>query len=171
MTKWIKLTTTIRVYRRLQANLSYMANLTTAKPEGTPRLPAPMYLSPPPLNLKIRFRPLAPTPEAEKVDGGVDREERVKYIREQYQKLQALFPGIDPTKEPTFRPQPKPGPPNPAMAMQNAQRMASMGAMQGHMQGQMQSHAAPSPVSSAHQTTPQMSTVSGSAMMQPVTST
>lgn len=154
------------MHRRLQANLSYMANLTTAKPEGTPRLPAPMYLSPPPMNLNLKLRPLAPTPDAEKVDGGADREERYKYIKEQYQRLHTLFPGIDPTKEPTYRPQPKPGPPNPAMAMQNAQRMATMGAMQG----QMQANAAPSPVSMAHQTTPQMSTMVAPGMHQSVTS-
>lgn len=143
-----------------------MASLTTAKPEGTPRLPAPVYLSPPPINLNLKFRPLAPTPDAEKVDGGADREERHKYIKEQYQKLQTLFPGIDPTKEPTLRPQPKAGTPNPAMAMQNAQRMATMGAMQG----QMQANSAPSPVSLSHQTTPQMSPMTGPGMYQPVTS-
>jgi len=31
-----------------------------------------------------------------------DREDRNKYLKELYAKLQALFPGIDPKKEPAF---------------------------------------------------------------------
>lgn len=128
-----------------------------------------MYLSPPPFNLKLKFRPMpAPAPaapDAEKVDGGEGREEREKYMKEQYQKLHMLFPGIDPTKEPTFRPMAR-QPPNPAMVAQNAHPMASMGGAHG----QMMASSAPSPVSSAHQTTPQMANMPGPPSTQPTLS-
>lgn len=134
-----------------------MANLTSNKP-GIPRQPAPIILSAPPLNLKLKPRPLASAPDAETVDVGADREERDAYIRDLYKKLHALFPGMDPTKEPSYRPQQKAGGPgpNPLVAAQNAQRLATMAAAQG----QMQMNSAPSPVPSAHHTTPQMATLS-----------
>ncbi|ROW04531.1 hypothetical protein VMCG_04999 [Cytospora schulzeri] len=149
--------------KRLQANLAYLASLADRK---APSQAAPAYLSPPPLNLKLKLRPIAPTPDAEKVDGSADREERENIIKEQYQKLQALFPGVDPNKVPTLRPQQNPGAPNPAAALQNAQRTASIGASQG----QMQVNSAPSPAPSAQQSTPQMSTVSAPQSSQPMTS-
>ncbi|KAJ4385499.1 hypothetical protein N0V93_009927 [Gnomoniopsis smithogilvyi] len=141
------------VSRRLQANLSYLANLTSNKIDAV-RQPAPMYLSNPPLNLNLKLRPMMATSDSEKIDGGADREERDKIIKELYQKLHALFPGLDPNKEPVYTPVSKAGGPNPGMEAFNAQRMASMGA-------QMQGSSAPSPVSSAHHTTPQMATMPG----------
>lgn len=141
------------VSRRLQANLSYLANLTSNKIDAV-RQPAPMYLSAPPLNLNLKLRPMTATPDSEKIDGGADRIERDKIIKELYQKLHVLFPGLDPTKEPVYTPVSKAGGPNPGMEALNAQRMASMGA-------QMQGNSAPSPVSSAHHTTPQMATMPG----------
>lgn len=93
-------------------------------------------------------------PDSDKIDGGADRGERDKIIKDLYQKLHALFPGLDPTKEPVYTPVSKPGGMNPGMDALNAQRMASMGA-------QMQGTSAPSPISSVHQTTPQMATVPG----------
>ncbi|ROW00918.1 hypothetical protein VSDG_02662 [Cytospora chrysosperma] len=149
--------------KRLQANLAYLASLADRK---APSQAAPAYLSPPPLNLKLKLRPIAPTPDAEKVDGSADREERENIIKEQYQKLQALFPGIDPNKVPNLRPQPNPGAPNPAAALQNAQRAASIGAPQG----QMHVSSAPSPAPSAQQGTPQMSTVPAPQTSQPMMS-
>lgn len=105
-----------------------------------------MYLSSPPFNLDLKLRTVPATAENEELDGATDREEREKGIKDLYERLQVLFPGVDHTKEPTS---------TPAMdAIQNAQRKASMGA-------QMQGSSAPSPVSSVHQTTPKMSTVSG----------
>ncbi|KAK7748619.1 hypothetical protein SLS53_000640 [Cytospora paraplurivora] len=124
------------------ANLAYLASLADRK---APTQPAPAYLSPPPLNLKLKLRPIAPTPDAEKVDGSADREERENIIKEQYQKLQALFPGVDPNKVPIIRPQQNPGAPNPAAALHNAQRAASI----GMSHGPNQVISAPSPVSSA----------------------
>lgn len=143
-----------------------MAQLTTNKTD-VPRQPAPMYLSPPPFNLKLKYRPVAPPgADGEEVDGGEGREEREKYLKEQYQKLQALFPGIDPTREPTFRPMARQSQPNAGTTGQNAQQMGHMGGPQGPMQG----NAAPSPVSSSHKTTPQLTTISGPPSTQPFTS-
>lgn len=127
-----------------------------------------MYLSPPPFNLKLKYRFPTPVPgvDGDKIDGGEGREEREKHLKEEYQKLSALFPGIDPTKEPTFRPMVRP---NPGMAGQNSQQMGQMGHM-GGSQGPMQGHSAPSPVSSSHQTTPHMATMPGPPSTQPFTS-
>ncbi|KAJ0114513.1 hypothetical protein J7T55_004756 [Diaporthe amygdali] len=130
--------------QRLQANLAYLASLADRKQSSQH---APAYLTPPPLTLRLKLRPMAATPDAEKVDGSADREEREKLMREQYQKLQTLFPGIDPNNVPVSRPQMKPGAANPAMAMQNAQRMGSLGSIPIPQ----------SPASSAHHGTPQMS--------------
>ncbi|KAL1858915.1 hypothetical protein Daus18300_009784 [Diaporthe australafricana] len=126
------------------ANLAYLASLADRK-QSTQHAPA--YLTPPPLTLRLKLRPMAATPDAEKVDGSGDREEREKLMREQYQKLQTLFPGIDPNNVPMSRPQMKPGATNPAMAMQNAQRMGSLGSIPIPQ----------SPATSAHHGTPQMS--------------
>lgn len=98
---------------------------------------------------------MPPTAEnSEVLDGGADRAERDKMLKDMYEKVRGLFPGFDHTKEPFLPPAPKTGGPNPGMEAMNAQRMASMGA-------QMQGSSAPSPVSSVHQTTPQMATMSG----------
>ncbi|KUI63756.1 hypothetical protein VM1G_10548 [Cytospora mali] len=146
-----------QVCRRLQANLAYLASLADKK---APSQAAPAYLSPPSLNLKLKLRPIVATPDAEKVDGSADREERENIIKEQYQKLQALFPGIDPNKVPTLRPQQSMGAPN------SVQRAASIGTPQG----QNQVSSAPSPVSSAQQGTPQMSIGSAPTSSLPMTS-
>ncbi|KAK7721027.1 hypothetical protein SLS64_001321 [Diaporthe eres] len=130
--------------QRLQANLAYLASLADRKQSSQP---APAYLTPPILTMRLKLRPMPATPDAEKVDGSGDREDREKLMREQYQKLQTLFPGIDPNNVPVSRPQPKPGAANPAMAMQNAQRMGSLGSIPIPQ----------SPASSAHHGTPQMS--------------
>jgi hypothetical protein len=67
-------------------------------------------------------------------------------MTEQYQKLQSLFPGIDPNNVPMSRAQPKPGAANPAMAVQNTQRMGSLGSIPIPQ----------SPASSTYHGTPQM---------------
>lgn len=134
-----------QVCRRLQANLAYLASLADRKQTTQP---APAILTPPTLTMRLRLRPMPATPDAEKVDGSGDREDREKLMTEQYQKLQSLFPGIDPNNLPVSRPQPKPGAANPAMAMQNAQRMGSLGSIPIPIPQ--------SPASSAHHGTPQM---------------
>lgn len=104
--------------------------------------------------MDLKLRPMPATADSEVLDGGADRAERDKMLKDLYEKLRALFPGFDHTKEPFLTHTPKTGGPNPGMEALNAQRLASMGA-------QMQGSSAPSPVSSVHQTTPQMATVSG----------
>lgn len=90
-----------RCMRRLQANLSYLASLADRK-INQPQLPCPAYLSPPPFNhsIQMRAQPTQPGDTTEVVDPNEDRKERDQFLQEQYQKLQALFPGMDPKKEP-----------------------------------------------------------------------
>ena len=99
----------VQCMRRLQANLAYMATLADRKPETKPS-PCPAYLTPPSLTLsvKLRAQPIVPEGGDFKIDPVTDREERDVAIKELYTRLQACFPGIDPTKEPVFR-QPGPG--------------------------------------------------------------
>lgn len=105
--------------RRLQANLSYMAALADRKPDTKPP-PCPAYLMAPNLTLSVRLRahPIVPEGSNFKIDPVTDREERASAIKELYARLQACYPGIDPSKEPAFRGAPgmglKQG--NPAMA-------------------------------------------------------
>ncbi len=91
--------------RRLQANLAYLASLADRK--GTlPVARGPQLLNSPPLNLKIRMRGHSPVPASEasetKPDLQADREDRDRYLKELYRKLQAQYPGVDPRKEPAF---------------------------------------------------------------------
>lgn len=96
---------------RLKANLTYMAALADRKPDvKVPQSPA--YLSSPNLNLTLKLRTPAETPDV-KFDPA-DRESRAQSIKDLYSRLQAAFPGVDPKKEPPARPQPptqKPGGP------------------------------------------------------------
>lgn len=103
------------------------------------------------MDLKLRRMP--PDADNEELDGAADREEREKIIKDLYERLQTLFPGVDPAKEPTMPAAPKTGGPNPGTEGMGPQRMASIGA-------QMQGSSAPSPASSVNQTTPQVATVS-----------
>lgn len=104
--------------------------------------------------MELKLRPLPAIAETDKVDGMADRADREREIRDLYTQLSALFPGVDATKEPTFTPVSRASISNPGMEALNAQRMSSIGA-------QMQGSSAPSPASSAHQTTPQMATLAG----------
>ncbi len=90
--------------RRLQANLSYMATLADRKPDAKAP-PCPAYLTAPNLNLSLRLRaqPLVPEGSDTKIDSLKDREERDQAMKDLYARLQACYPGIDPTKEPAFR--------------------------------------------------------------------
>ena len=89
--------------RRLQGNLTYLAALADRKGGQVP--PCPAYLMPPSLNMNIKMRAQPPAPTespGKQVDPGSDREERERFLRDMYRKLQALFPGIDPRREPAF---------------------------------------------------------------------
>jgi hypothetical protein len=94
----------LQCMKRLQGNLTYMAAVVDRKPD--PKIPpCPAYLSPPPLNLNLRLRAPPVTLEGmtQPFDPTADRQSRDKSIRDLYQRLQAVFPGIDPKKEPTYK--------------------------------------------------------------------
>lgn len=87
-----------RCMRRLQTNLSCLAALADRKTT----VPPDPLVTPPPLNLSITLRvPQSPGADsAEKSpDPAATRGERAKIINELYQKLQSLFPHVDPRKE------------------------------------------------------------------------
>jgi hypothetical protein len=95
----------LQCMRRLQGNLSYMAALADRKPEVKVP-PCPTYLSAPPLHLSAKLRaPALGGPEGSEnnIDPVTDREERNNSIKDLYSRLQAAFPGFDPSKEPAYR--------------------------------------------------------------------
>ena len=88
--------------RRLQANLSYLASLADKKINVTKHL---AYLTAPVLHFNIKIRGATPGAEGTQdplLDASQDREQRDKLLKELYATLQALFPGVDPTKGPTL---------------------------------------------------------------------
>lgn len=90
--------------RRLQGNLTYLAALADRKGGQLP--PCPAHLMAPALsqNIKMRSQPPAqPDSNEKQLEPNADREERNKFIREMYKRLQGLFPGIDPNREPAFQ--------------------------------------------------------------------
>ncbi len=141
-----------RCMRRLQANLAYLASLADRK-GAVPVGKGPQLLTPPSLNLRIKLRGQTPTPtpasdssEPNKTDPNADLEDRDKYLKELYRRLQALYPGVDPKKEPAFPP-------------------AGPGANQKQGPGSGPGSNQPSP---APQKTPQMATVSAPPQAQAV---
>lgn len=93
--------------KRIQSNLSYLASLADRKMTVN-AAKGPSFLSAPSLSLNFRLRPPPPPTAPDAVlpegmqDPNGDREERFKYIRELYGRLQGFYPGIDYTKEPAF---------------------------------------------------------------------
>lgn len=142
-----------RCLRRLNANLQYLAALADRKNKLPP---CPAILSAPPLNMGLAVRYLpenAEAPDGGPVDAAADREERSKYLRSLYGKLQGLFPGIDPKKEPAF----------PVQNMRAQQKPGQQGQppQQGQQQGQQQQHGQQgSPPMGQARGTPQMANVS-----------
>lgn len=125
--------------RRLQNNLAYLAQLADKKTSGQAAA-HPLWMKPPPLNAKVKIRPMTgPDGTEGKADPG-SREETIKYFNELYTKLQHLYPGVDYNKEPVFPPGARPGPQGP-----NAQKLGSQASNQ------------PSPVP-GNQNTPKMAT-------------
>ena len=108
--------------------------------------------------MKVKLKAQAMTPDTtEKPDPSADREDRDKYIKELYTRLQGLFPGFDPKKEPPYpTPSQKPNPAAVA-AMQNAQQRMASGQQANQMNSaspaqktpQMTTAAAPSPAQTA----------------------
>lgn len=149
-----------RCMRRLQGNLSYLAALADRKGAQLP--PCPAHLMAPSLNqsIKMRSQPSTQSDSSEKqLDPNADREERENFLKEMYQKLQALFPGIDPRREPAFQTRGGQGqPPNqsgprpagaqasnqgsPAPAAAQALRAAQAAAQAAAQPGNLAGHAA-----------------------------
>ncbi|KFA78083.1 hypothetical protein S40288_05455 [Stachybotrys chartarum IBT 40288] len=93
----------LQCMRRIQTNLTYLAALADRKSEVKVP-PYPAYLSAPPLNLSLRLRvpSVGPDGSEQNIDPQADRVQRDQSIKDLYQKLQSLFPGIDPKKEPLY---------------------------------------------------------------------
>ncbi|EFX05634.1 hypothetical protein CMQ_3703 [Grosmannia clavigera kw1407] len=151
----------IQCMKRIQSNLSYLASLADRKVTAN-AAKGPGFLMAPALSLGFRLRPQpSSAPDAigmTDVDINSDREDRLRYIKELYAKLQSFYPGVDYTKEPAFGPQSSgahgapggagvPGPNPAAMAAFNNRAMS---------QGVHQA----SPVSQPHRT-PQMGMMAG----------
>ncbi|KAK1850137.1 glutamine repeat protein-1 [Colletotrichum chrysophilum] len=130
--------------RRLQANLAYLAALADRK--GNVQVPpSPAYLSSPPLNMTLKVRLQTPPGDVAEnnPDPTTDRQERSSYLTELYNKLQALFPNVDPKKEPAFqtpaRPQGQhPGQQGIAQGQRPPSHQASPGMAQAQRPMQMQ---------------------------------
>ncbi|KAK7403665.1 hypothetical protein QQX98_010547 [Neonectria punicea] len=134
----------LQCMRRLQANLSYMAALADRKPE-VKAPPCPAYLSAPPLNLSLKLRPLAATPDGSEnnIDPVADRDERDRSIKDLYTRLQAVFPGFDPKKEPLYRMPPQTGGPQGQKPSGAMSAMANQGSPTGQRTPQMTNMPAP----------------------------
>jgi hypothetical protein len=96
--------------RRLQANLAYLAAIADRSHKPSSQIPPhPAFLSAPPLTVKpAQPKSSTNTPAADetkkeekeevKLDGE-NEEERIETLKQQYKRLQELFPGVDPKKE------------------------------------------------------------------------
>jgi hypothetical protein len=109
--------------RRLQSNLTYLAAIADRAHKPSSQIPAhPAIMSAPPMALYLN--PAGDTPktdadssEAKKDEseaqrdakeeakglGGETREERIETLKDQYRRLQALFPDADPKKDPPIQ--------------------------------------------------------------------
>lgn len=109
--------------RRLQSNLAYLAAIADRAHKPSSQIPPhPAIMSAPPLVLHLN--PAADTlktdadsskakgeagetqkegKEKPKGLGGETREERIEMLKEQYKRLQALFPDADPKKDPPIQ--------------------------------------------------------------------
>jgi hypothetical protein len=132
--------------RRLQSNLAYLAAIADRSHKPSSQIPPhPAIMTAPNLtprssqsNSIISGSPKADVvkkeePEEVKIEGLDD--DRSEALKEQYKKLQALFPGVDPKKEPPAQ--------NPAAVRAQAQQqavqmMAKQQGTQGQGQGQGQ---------------------------------
>lgn len=144
------LTTSSSCMRRLQGNLTYLASLADRK-VSQPQPPCPAYLTPPPLNLNIKMRAqtVPPADPSENLpEPNEDRKDRNEFLKELYDKLQALFPGFDPKKEPAF-----PMAANRPQSVQNGQRPGGPGAGQNSHSNQ----GSPAPMVQAQQPNQQRS--------------
>jgi hypothetical protein len=138
-----------RCMRRLQSNLAYLAAIADRSHKPSSQIPPhPAIMSAPPLSPRSTQTPSTTSgspktdakkdePEDSKVEGLND--DHGESLKEQYKKLQALFPGVDPKKEPPVQPAAV------AAARQQAQQQqaAQMMAKQQGGQQQSQGHGGP----------------------------
>jgi hypothetical protein len=97
--------------RRLQSNLAYLAAIADRSHKPSSQIPAhPAIMSAPPIPSKSQSTsattssPQAETKKEESNEVKIpDNEDHAEILREQYKKLQALFPGVDPKKEPPLQ--------------------------------------------------------------------
>jgi hypothetical protein len=100
-----------RCMRRLQSNLAYLAAIADRSHKPSSQIPAhPAFMSAPPIPSKSQptsattSSPQAETKKEESNDVKMpNNEDHAEILREQYKKLQALFPGVDPKKEPPLQ--------------------------------------------------------------------
>ena len=97
---------------RLKGNLAYLASLADRKVPGQ-IAKGPQYLTAPPLNSRVKLASATPGPASESADAKPDTksepEERDKYLKDLYRRLQALYPGVDPKREPNAGGSGRPG--------------------------------------------------------------
>lgn len=142
-------------------NLSCLAALADRKSKEPPN----PLVTPPILNLNLKVR-AAPTQANEKPppDPATDRADRARVLKELYQKLQVLFPHIDPNEE-LANPMGVPNPNRPGMKGPNGQPAGPGG--QGQVAGgQGSNHGSPAPGAQLHRT-PQMGNTPAPPMVQP----
>jgi hypothetical protein len=141
--------------RRLQSNLAYLAAIADRAHKPSSQIPAhPAIMSAPPLALHLN--PTADATNTPKADadgsetkkeegeaqkdtkeeskglGGETRGERIETLREQYKRLQALFPDADPKKDPPIQ----------RISEASRQQMHAKAQAQAHAQAQAQAQAA-----------------------------
>jgi hypothetical protein len=127
----------VECMRRLQSNLAYLAAIADRSHKPSSQIPPhPAILSAPPLTpkaLSINHTISTSSPntnlkkeEYEDKKAEDFEEDRDKILKDQYKRLQALFPGVDPKKEPA---------PQSANAVARAQQHAQAQAQQQQNQG------------------------------------
>jgi hypothetical protein len=98
--------------RRLQGNLAYLAAIADRSHKPSSQIPPhPAVMSAPPLTLRSKKDPASsPSTETktenaaeekklEESESSGDRENRIEILKDQYKRLQALFPGVDPKQD------------------------------------------------------------------------
>ncbi|KAF4610364.1 hypothetical protein G7Y89_g15756 [Cudoniella acicularis] len=116
----------VECMRRLQSNLAYLAAIADRSHKPSSQIPAhPAIMTAPPLTPKPSNPTTSSSPKAEPKKEETEEkkpeeaeEDRLEILKDQYKRLQELFPGVDPKKEPTMQA------PNPAARTQAQQQAA-----------------------------------------------
>ena len=101
-----------RCMRRLQGNLAYLAAIADRSHKPSSQIPPhPAVMSAPPLTPRTKKDSISSPPTEAKNENATedkkpeegespeDRENRIQTLKDQYRRLQALFPGVDPKKD------------------------------------------------------------------------